>query len=215
MKRILLSTIFALGLTASAQAQCVAVGGVNNVPQTGINCQSEPFVATFGAAGYGIVPASSVTDIACITGSATKTVRVQSVRISGTAGTLVTLPVLLNKHTVANTGGTAATTTALPAPVTFDTLTATTASATATTTAYTANPTVDASALIVDVGTVSFNTTSALAAPAPLYFDYRNRNFMEAPTLRGIAQQLCVNLGGISITSGLLAVSFSWTEAAQ
>lgn len=215
MKKLLLGLVFALGLTASAQAQCVAVGGVNNVPVTGLNCQSEPSVATFGGMGYGIVPAASATDVACITGSATKTIRVQSVRVSGTAGTLVSLPVLLNKHTVANTGGTAAVTTALPVPVTFDTTTATTAAATATLTAYTANPTIDSSALQVDAIVTSFNVTSALVNGTQAFFDYRSRNFMEAPTLRGIAQQLCVNLGGISVSSGLLAVSFSWTEAAQ
>lgn len=215
MKRILLALALVGGLASPAFAQCVAVGGVNNVPVTGLNCQSEPSVATFGGMGYGIVPAASATDVACITGSATKVVRVQSVRVSGTAGTLVTLPVLLNKHTVANTGGTAATTTALPVPVSFDTTTATTASATATLTAYTANPTIDSTALEVDGMVASFNVTSALVNGSQALFDYRNRNFMEAPTLRGIAQQLCVNLGGISVSSGLLAVAFSWTEAGQ
>lgn len=215
MKKLLVALGLLVGLSVSAQAQCVAVGSVNNVPQPGIVCLNEPLMNSFAASGYGIVPASSATDIACITGSATKVVRVQSVRISGTAGTLVTLPVLLNKHTVANTGGTAAVTTALPVPVSLDTGTVTTAGATATTTAYTANPTVDATALQVDAKTVSFNVTSALVGGSEAFFDYRQRVFMEPPTLRGIAQQLCLNLGGISVSSGLLAVGFSWTEAPQ
>lgn len=215
MKRIFLSIGLFLGLTTLASAQCVSVGGINSVVIPGMSCLSEPAIATFGAAGYGIVPASSATDVACITGSATKTVRVQSVRVSGTAGTLITLPVILTKHTVANTGGTAAATTALPVPVSFDTTTATTASASATTTAYTANPTVDATALIIDGMVASFNVTSALVNGSQANFDYRNRTYSEAPTLRGIAQQLCVNLGGISVSSGLLAVAFTWTEATQ
>lgn len=217
MKKLLLSLalLFGLGALAPAQAQCVAAGGVNSVPQTGVFCASEPAVATFGASGYGIVPASSATDIACITGSATKVVRIQGIRVSGTAGTLVTLPVILFKHTVANTGGTAAVTTALPVPVSYDTTVATTASATATTTAYTANPTVDSTALQIAAQTISFNTTAALAAPPPAFFDWRERLYMTAPTLRGVAQQVCVNLGAISVSSGLLAVSFVWTEAAQ
>lgn len=217
MKKLLLSFGLLLGLTIPALAQnpCVSVGGVNSVPQPGIICPSEPYVATFAATGYGIVPAASATDIACITGSATKVIRVQAVRVSGTAGTLVSLPVLLNKHTVANTGGTPAVTTALPVPVSLDTTAATTASATATTTAYTANPTVDATAAIVDVQVASFNTTSALVNNSQAFFDFKSRNYMTAPTLRGIAQQLCVNLGGISVSSGLLAVSFEWTESTQ
>lgn len=215
MKRLLLTISFLLGLTALAQAQCIGAGGINTVPQTGVACQSEPSVATFGASGYGIVPASSATDVACVTGSATKVVRIQQVRLSGTAGTLVTLPVILFKHTVANTGGTAAATTALPVPVSFDTQTSTSAAATATTTAYTANPTVDASALQVDAEVASFNVTTALVNGSQAFFDYRARPYFEAPTLRGVAQQLCVNLGGISVSSGLLTASFIWTEAAQ
>ncbi len=215
MKRVLLALGFWLGLTTLAAAQCVAVGGINSVPQTGVACQSEPFIPAFAAAGYGIVPAASASDVACITGSATKVVRVQSVRVSGTAGTLVTLPVILTKHTVANTGGTAATTTALPVPVSLDTGTIATSGATATTTAYTANPTVDSTALQVEATTTSLNTTAALVNGPPAFFDYKARNFLEAPTLRGIAQQLCVNLGGISVTTGALAVSFTWTEASQ
>lgn len=212
MRKLLLSLGLLLGFTTLASAQCVAVGGVNSVPQPGMNCLSEPSVATFLAGGYGIVPASSATDIACITGSATRVTRVQSVRLSGTAGTLVTLPILVTKHTVANTGGTAAVTTALPVPTKLD---SNSAAATATTTAYTANPTIDATAAILSAQTTSFNTTAALVAPSPMLWDWKERNFMTAPILRGVAQQLCVNLGGISVSSGLLAVAFSWTEAAQ
>lgn len=211
MKRLLLS-LLALCWASLAQAQCIAVGGVNSVPQTGVVCQSEPTVDSYSAMGYGIVPAASATDVACLTGSATKIVRVQWVRVSGTAGTLVTLPVLLNKHTVANTGGTAAVTTALPVPVPLD---STDAAVSATTTAYTANPTIDATAAQLDAQLASFNVTSALVNGSQAFFDYRLRPYMEAITLRGVAQQVCVNLGSISVSSGLLAISFGWTEAVQ
>lgn len=212
MKRLLLSLGLLFGLTTAAFAQCVGVGSVNNAPPPGINCQTEPVITTYAAMGYGIVPAASATDVACITGSATKVVRVQRVRVSGTAGTLVTLPVLLTKHTVANTGGTAATSTALPVPGPLD---STNAAASATTTAYTANPTVDATATRVDARAVSLNTTAALVTGPEADFNYTGQRYSQAPVLRGVAQQLCVNLGGISVTSGLLAVSFEWTEAAQ
>ncbi len=217
MRKLLLALAASLAFAGAAQAQvsCTGVSGINSVPQIGVNCNQEPTVATFGAMGFGIVPAASATDVACITGSATKVVRVQQVRVGGTAGTLVTLPVLLNKHTIANTGGTAATTTALPVPVTFDTGVATTAAATATVTAYTVNPTVDASALQIDAQLASFNVTTALVNGSQAWFDYKERSFSSAPVLRGIAQQVCVNLGTISVSSGLLAISFVWTEAAQ
>lgn len=212
MRKLLLSLGLLLGLTTFANAQCVGAGSTNLAVLPGIGCASEPTVPSYAAMGYGIVPASSATDVACITGSATKTIRVQWVRVSGTAGTLVTLPVLLNFHTVANTGGTAAVTTALPVPAPLDTKNV---AVSATTTAYTANPTVDATAAQIDAQTVSFNVTSALVNSSFIMWDFRERNFMQAPVLRGIAQQLCVNLGGISVSSGLLAVSFGWTEQPQ
>lgn len=214
MKKFVLSLALLLGLCAQASAQgCIAAGGVNTVPQVGVVCLSEPTTDTYGAMGYGIVPASTATDVACITGSATKVVRVQLISVSGTAGTLVTLPILITKHATANTGGTAAVTTALPTPYAFD---STDAAASATTTAYTANPTIaDAAPGQIAAQTASFNVTSALVAGVGATFDWRQRNFMEAPTLRGVAQQVCVNLGGISVSSGLLAISFVWTEAVQ
>lgn len=212
MKRILLSLGLLLGLTASAAAQCIGVGNINNVPQPGLNCATEPVVSSYVAMGYGIAPAASATDVACITGSATKTIRVQRVRVSGTAGTLVTLPVLLTKHSVANTGGTAASTTALPTPSSLD---STNSAATATTTAYVANPTINASATQVDAIVTSFNTTSALVNGTSAEFDYSGQRYAQAPVLRGVAQQLCVNLGGISVSSGLLAIAFYWTEQDQ
>lgn len=213
MKKLLLSLGLLFALTVSASAQCVAVGGVNSVPQTGVSCLSEPTVDTFAATGIGIVPASAATDVACITGGAGKIVRLQRVRVSGTAGTLITLPVVITKHASANTGGTPAVTTALPVPYKFD---STDATAAATTTAYTANPTiVDAAPGLISAASISLNTTAALVAQGEFSFDWTGRNFMEAPTLRGIAQQVCVNLNGVSVSSGLLNVSFTWTEASQ
>ncbi len=209
MRKLLLGLALLLGSTLAAQAQCVAITGVNTGAVPGITCQSEATNPTYMAAGFGIVPVASATDIACLTGSATKTVRLQQMTIGGTAGTLVSLPVRLMKHTVANTGGTAATTTALPVPVSLD---SSFTAATATTTAYTANPTVDGTAVNIDVANLSLNTTSALVAIPQVKFDYSNRSFSAAPTLRGVAQQLCMNLGGISVSSGLIAVSMMWTE---
>ena len=43
-----LSLAFLLGLVSLASAQCVNVGGVNNVPIPGLNCASEPSVTVSG-----------------------------------------------------------------------------------------------------------------------------------------------------------------------
>lgn len=210
MKKLLLALGLLLGMVASATAQCIAVGGVNTVPQTGIACLSEPTIDSYAATGIGIVPAAAATDIACITGSATRIVRLQSIRVTGT-GTAITVPVVITKHAVANTGGTAAVSTDLPVPFPLD---STDAAASATTTAYTANPTITAGAGVTDIQFLGLAATTATATNAGVTFDYSGRNYSEALTLRGVAQQVCVNLNGTSPTASL-AVSFRWTEAAQ
>lgn len=214
MKKLLLSLSFLLGLAVSAQAQCIAVGGVNNVPQPGMACLSEPVEATYVASGIGIVPAASVTDLACISGGAGVTVRVQAIRLSGTAGTTLVVPAVILKRATADTGGTSAATTALPVPSRID---STNAAAVATTIAYTANPTInDSSPLIVDVANLILSTTAAGTSPSPFtLFDWTNRNYSQAPILRGAAQQLCVNLNATSPASGLVNVAFRWTELSQ
>lgn len=210
MKKLLLALLFSCALPALASAQCVGAGNPNINALPGASCASEPTVDSFGASGYGIVPVASATDLACITGSATKVTRVQRVVVSGLAGTAITVPVVLTKHTVANTGGTAASTTALPVPRAMD---SNGAAATATTTAYVANPTVDASAVQLASQYMTFGVTTVAGSIAN--FDFTSRNYAQAPILRGVAQQVCVNLGGTSISSGLAAVAFYWTEQAQ
>lgn len=212
MRKLALALGLLLGMVASATAQCVGSGGVNTVPQIGVACLSEPNVLTYAATSVGLVPAAAATDIACITGSATRVVRVQAIRIAG-SGTAISVPVLIRKNASANTAGTAATGTALPVPYAFDSQNS---AATATTTAWTANPTVNDSApgIIANANLGVVATTVGAAVTPVIEFNYRDRNFMEAPTLRGVAQQICVNLTGTSPTA-LLNISFSWTEAAQ
>lgn len=213
MKRLALSLGLWLALTTLASAQCVSVGGINSVPVPGIVCGSEPVVTTYGATSVGLVPASTATDVACITGSAAKTVRLQYVRVSGSAGTLISVPVTITKHAVANTGGTAATSTALPVPYTLDTANV---AVTATTTAYTANPTItDAAAGIIDSDIVGMSTAGTALSGNAVIFDYTARNFLQAPVLRGVAQQVCVNFNATTISSGVVNVTFRWTEQAQ
>lgn len=209
-KHLLAFALLALGLFApiAAQAQCVSAGGVNTVPTVGQNCLTESTINTYAATGVGIVPASSATDVACITGGAGKVVRVLSIRVSG-AGTLVSLPVVVIKHATANSGGTAATSLALPVPYRVD---PTDNAPVATTTAYTANPTInDSTPGIIDAAVVTLQPSTAVGG-APVQFTWLTHIYNEPPTLRGITQQVCVNLNGVSVTSGSLSISFLWTE---
>lgn len=205
MKRIL------LGAAALAVMAGVALAQVNVVPQVGL-ITSILKQNTYSSVALALPPASSATDIACIAGSATKLVKVTRISISGTAGTLVTAPFTLVRRASVDTGGTAGTTTANWANTiaVHDTLNPT---ATATLISYAGNPTItDSSPTYIRSDELTLPVTSAGTVTRPLIWDFPVFSFDQRPTLRGIAQQLCVNLNGVSVSSGLLHATIEWTE---
>jgi len=209
MKKLL--SVLTVG-AAIAAAFTPASAQVNTVPQVGVY-QGYVSKATYRAVSIGLVPAASATDIFCIAGSATKTVKVQELRVGGSAGTLITTPVTVLRRASVDTGGTAAGTTANPAN-TIGKMDSSIAAATATLIAYTANPTVnDSSPTYLATSAITFPVTSA-ATSAPGYtFAFGNYGAQAQPlVLRGAAEQACVNLGGASISSGVLGVTIQWTE---
>ena len=205
MKRIL------LGAAALAVMAGVALAQVNVVPQVGL-ITSILKQNTYSSVALALPPAASATDIACIAGSATKVVKVTRISISGTAGPLVVAPFTLVRRATVDTGGTAGTTTANWANTiaVHDTLNPT---ATATLISYAGNPTItDSSPTYIRSDELALPATSAGAVIRPLIWDFPGFSFDQRPILRGIAQQLCVNLNGVSVSSGLLHVSIEWTE---
>jgi hypothetical protein len=194
-----------LGLCAPAFAQ------VNAVPQVGLTTAYLP-KNTYSSSFFGLVPGASATDVVCIAASSTKTVRVQRITIGGT-GTAVSLPISVVRRASLDTGGTAATSTALPVAYALDSANA---AASAIVTAYTANPTInDTAPGILDNGNLGLVATTVGAAVQPyVLWDYAERNFAQAPLLRTAAQQFCVNLNVTSPTA-LVNVTFRWTEAPQ
>lgn len=214
MKRVLLSIGLLLGLLAPAAAQCVSVGGVNSVPQTGVVCSQESIVPTYAATGVGIVPGTAPTDVACLTGSATKIVRLKRVGVSGTAGTAINILAILKKNASADTGGTAALTTALPVPYALD---STFPAVSATAISYTANPTInDTTPGVIGAKNVFLPATGTASSADATIWDFMLPQAASPPVLRGIAQQVCVSLGGVTApSSGLMSVSFTWTEQTQ
>lgn len=205
MKRLLLGLAL-LGLVAPAYAQ------VNVVPQTGVTFGYVPKF-TYSAGFVGLVPAASATDVVCLAGSASKTIRITKITIGGTAGTLVTVPIALVKKTAADTGGTAASTTANPAN-TITLLDSTFPAATAVPVSYTANPTIGSAGTIMAAASVTLNVTGTSAAPnVPLVFDFTNASDLNpGVVLRGAAQQACLHFNAISVSSGVLNGYLQWTE---
>lgn len=197
--------------SALALSVVSATAQVNTVPQVGV-ATAVVTRNTYSATALALPPAASATDIACIAGSSTKTVYVSRIRISGTAGTLVSAPFTLVRRTTADTGGTAATTTANWANTIAknDTNNPT---PTATLISYSANPTInDTSPVYLRSSYLTLPTTAAGTSISPIQWDWDSLEFMQRPALRGAAQQFCINLNGVSVSSGLLHINIQWSE---
>lgn len=203
----------ALGGVALLATLVPALAQVNVVPQVGVQTG---YLAktTYSAAFFGLAPAASTTDLVCIAGSATKTVKLQQIRLSGSAGTTLSLPATLLRRASVNTGGTAASTTANPAN-TIAKRNTNAPTATATLISYTANPTInDTSPTYIDSAQLAISLTTMATVSIPVVFDFGKdvSNLVDPPTLIGAAQQICVNFNGTSLASGLITGSVTWTE---
>src|SRR5207244_12753555 len=115
--------------------------------------------------------------------------------------------------------GTAATTTANPGITTQiasrETTQALNTSATAVLVSYTAAPTiVDAAPVYLDSGTMPLSATGTTNGFGNLVFDWSkdNENNIQPPTLRGAAQQICLNFNSVSPGTALLNGVIMWTE---
>jgi hypothetical protein len=148
--------------------------------------------ATFRYAGAGVTSfATSPTDWVVLTGSSTKLVRVTNVTVCGFATAATSIDVVLIKRTAADTGGTSSAIAAQP-------LQGETASATAA--IYTANPTLGTSISGAAVDAVKINL-GATGSAGCFSTDDGTRN-TEAIVLSGVAQQLAINLNGVTVPSG-------------
>lgn len=206
MKKLLLGLGLWLGLASAALAQ------VNVVPQIGVTSGIIK-QTTYSAVSIGLVPASAATDIFCISGSLSKAVSIKRVEISGVAGTGITAPFTILRRATLDTGGTPATSTALPVATPNETSDPV---ATAALTAYTANPTInDAFPTYLRSAYITLPTTSSGSGGQFFWaFGEEIGWFTKALNIpRGsIAQQYCLNLNATSISSGLLHIITTWVE---
>ena len=208
MKRSLLSSVALVALGGAASAQ------VNVVPQVGV-ISGVVRSNTYTASSAQLVPVASATDIFCINGSTSKNIHIKRFLISGTAGTAINTPVLVNYNHSLDTGGTAAT--SLAAPVAVGMNPGNPASASSAQTAYTGNPTVnDTAPNLLAAFSVSFAvTTTANAEPTVVYagtsVDELNQAW-DIPKASAVVNQICLNLDGKSVSSGLLNITAEWTE---
>jgi hypothetical protein len=162
---------------------------------------------TYVAAVTGLATVASATDFLVLTGSASKTIRVLRAGVSGVATTILNTTVRALIRTTADSGGTSSAIT----PVPYD---QNDPAATATAASYTANPTVnDGTNRIVASQKVLFNLAAPTAGSesSRLLLDFGNRPG-KAPVLRGTAQQLALNLNGVTVAGPSVDAFIEFTE---
>lgn len=210
MKRFLLAGVALTTLVGVAAAQ------VNVVPQVGVN-SANVRAQTYSATLLSLVPAASATDIFCISGSATKTIHVRRIELSGTASTLVSTPIVL-VHRSSKDTGTAATSTYVK---TGGKLASTNGAATATVVGYNStggNPTiVDSSPTYIRTAALTLGISGTTAAPVDrLVWDFGTGIDAYDQGLDlikgGTTQQYCINLNAVSVNAGVLQGYMEWTE---
>ena len=168
--------------------------------------------ATYSASSGAFASALLATDIFTISGSATKTVKIQRIILTADQTTASVVVVNLVKRSALDTAGTSTTLTAVP-------YSSASAAATAVVKSYTANPT----ALGASVGNVSSDklvitnsTGGGLAnqSAGGLRYEWSwgDGNQTQPIVLLTAAENLAINLGGVTVVGGSFNIVVEWTE---
>lgn len=207
MRRI--AFLFVLFFSSSALAT------VNTIPVDSSGREVSPQSKLTYYAASTFTPAATPTDIVTICGSATKTVRMLSFKITTTNTAAGSQTFFLIKRSTADTTGTFVAATAVPADSTNGAATATAFGH------YTANP----GALGTSVGNVNVKrVASPVLVPGSFagvkedagveMLDNMANSHLDQPiTLRGIAQCLCLNFNGAALVAGQIhTYQLVWIE---
>lgn len=211
------SMVAVLGGVALLATLLPALAQVNTVPQVGVQ-SGYVGKTTYSSAFFGLVPVvTSGTDQICISGSATKTVKVQRITINGTTATAPqTVPLTLVRRASLDTGGTAAGTTANPGITTqISRRDLGSPAATAVLVSYTAAPTiVDAAPTYIDSQLLSMPIVTSVMPYVAADFNFARdiENLLQPPTLVGLTAQLCVNNSAALTNASAWNGSIVWTE---
>jgi len=192
------------GILGQLHAQTVSPAGGPNIVAP---ARFQTYQATYQA----VTAAASATDIVVVGGSATKTIFVKRMTVSGISTADGTSSVALIKRSTADTLGTPITPSATAGGQLVP-LDSANAAATATVVAYSANPTTGTAVGIVAGGRLRTSVAATSAAGGQLVFDFSSTND-QALTLRGVAQQLALSGLGSSLVAGaVLTVTVEWLE---
>lgn len=152
---------------------------------------------------FNVAAAAAATDIATISGNALTTCYITRIVLSATQTTAGLSDTLLIKRSTADTGGTSTAQTNVPHD-------SSDAAANSIVLAYTANP----AALGTAVGSIRrgyLPVAGATSVVNPIVvFDFGDKG--KEIILRGIAQQLAVNLNGATLAGGAFDINIEWFE---
>lgn len=159
---------------------------------------------TYSAGALSVTLSLLATDIFTITGSGTKTIKIQMISVEFTGSSNI-VSVQFIKRSSANSGGTASTLTDVPHD-------SNNAAATATVKTYTVNPVSLGTAVgVIRADRPSSVVLSGSTPPTASFFRFGNNN--DQPIiLRGAAETLAVNMNGATLASGVMTCWVEWTE---
>lgn len=144
--------------------------------------------------------------IATLTGSATKTIRITRIELSGTCATTAKdINFFIAKYSTAATGGTAGT---APTIVPYD---SSSAAATATVAVYTADPTAGTLVGNLRTGNLFMAVTGSTVLPGLYVANFGDRPSQDV-VLRGATQQLAISLNGENTATSVMDITFEWVE---
>ncbi len=174
---------------------------------TGVAAVSTESSKTCYSVGYSaFTPAATATDIWQVVGSATKTVRVLRIAISGVATAAIAINLELIRRSTATTGAT-------PTALTVSQHDSNDAAPTALVNALTVNGTLGSTGGVLRSQRLNLGAVGAAGiVGAPLIWDFSTRN-SKGIVLRGVAQQVALSWGGAAIPSGtLLCIDCEFSE---
>ncbi len=155
-------------------------------------------VPTYRYAGVALAPVATPTDVIVIKGSATKTLIVKLVKLTGAATAAGNMSATLVRRADAGTVGSAVLTAVTAAKSDSTQSAATGVVSTVGTANYT---TVGTTAGNVGSGRLQMTALATGLGVPPLVWDFATRD-SKGIYLRGILEFLCINLGGAAIPSG-------------
>jgi hypothetical protein len=197
-----------IGASDGAAPSLLAVQGRVTAPALnsfGVVTRSIPFEPeSFCASATAFVPPAAATDIFTITGSATKTIRIHKIRVSGTttSGSAIKTTFTLLRRSTVDTAGTRV-------AATVGKQDTNNAAGTATAGHYTANPTLGT--LVANLRSSTASVSATGLAGGDLVWDFE-ADGSQPLTLRGVSDQIAVNLNGGTVTGPLFSVSAEWSE---